>query len=239
MKPEMAVADAREKNDDENVEPPTPEDDEDSGEDEHLYDDWDDLATDPEEVSKLGRTLEGLLPDVVKRGVGGLVSEDGLRALVKERELPREAVGFILGQADATKREVLRIVSREVRLFLENVDLGGELTKILTSVSFEIRTEVRFIPNDASSALKPNVKNRVDMHGQDGESKTLADDEQESEDDEQSESDREGREDGEPDPEADGGERRRRRWSLRRRRRQPDSEESDDDGGEDGGEDEG
>ena len=179
---------------------------------EHLYDDWDDLATDPEEVSKLGRALEGILPDIIKRGVGGLVNEDGIRALVKDRELPKEAVGFLMGQVDATKREVLRIVSKEVRMFLENVDLGGELTKILTSVSFEVRTEVRFIPNDA--AVKPSVRNRVSVRGRDGSSETLAEDE----------------DFGEPltEPGEDTEEPRgkRRRWSLRRRSEQ-DEEEAD------------
>ncbi len=190
---------------------------------EHLYDDWDDLATDPEEMSRLGRTLEGLLPDIVKRSVGGLVSEDGLRSLVKDRELPREAVGFMLGQVDATKREVLRVVSKEVRLFLQNVDLGGELTKILTSVSFEIRTEVRFIPNDAS--IKPNVRNRVSVRGKDGSKKTIAEDEIEGEEvplDEKTgdeESLTEGNEEGTDEEvgEAQSQGPRRRRWRLRRR----------------------
>lgn len=187
----------------------------DLGEGDHLYEDWDDLASDPEEVSRLQRTLEGLLPDIVKRGVDGLISEDGIRSVVREKGLPREAVGFILGQVDATKREVLRIVSKEIRLFLENVDLGGELTKILTSVSFEIRTEVRFIPNDA--ALKPNVRNKVRIRGKDGEETSLSEESDESEDDEW-----EASEDSEPeDVEASSeGEEtsRRRRWGLGRRK---------------------
>ena len=55
--------------------------------------------------------------------------------------------------------EVLRIVGQEVRRFLETVNLSGELQKLLTSLSFEIKTEIRFIPNDA--AVKPDVKNKV------------------------------------------------------------------------------
>ena len=197
-------------------------------EDEHLYDDWDELASDPEEMSRLGRALEGLLPDIVRRGVDGLVSEDGIRSLVKDRELPREAAGFILGQVDATKREVLRIVSREVRMFLENVDLGGELTKILTSVSFEIRTEVRFIPNDA--AVKPNVKNRVSIRGRDGTKQDLTGADEfpdeapaETAGDESSEST--GGEKGEESVEPPAG--RRRRWRLRRRDDQDDEPKSE------------
>ncbi|TXD37579.1 hypothetical protein FRC98_07770 [Lujinxingia vulgaris] len=130
-------------------------------EEEHLYENWDELSADAEEVSRLGKALEGLLPDIVKRGLGGLVSEDGIRSVVTDKRLPREAASFIATQVDATKREALRIVSKEIRLFLENVDLGGELTKILTSVSFEVRTQVRFVPNDA--AVKPSVRNKVSV----------------------------------------------------------------------------
>ncbi len=190
-------------------------------EEDHLYDDWDDLASDPEEASRLSRAIEGILPDIVRRGVGGLVSDDGIRALVKDRELPREAVGFILGQADATKREVVRMVSKEVRMFLENVDLGGELTKILTSISFEIRTEVRFIPNDA--AVKPNVRNRVRVRGRNT--------------DEEAPDESEADIAGAPEDEIDGDEKRedqaprRRRWSLRSRGNndEVDEEETKDD----------
>ncbi len=128
---------------------------------EHLFEDWPDG---PEEESSFRKTVEGFVPDIFKRsltsGIGSLfMSDDGLRSLVADKKLPKEAVGYLIGQADATKREFMRIVSREIREFLETMDFGGELTKILTSISFEIRTEVRFIPNDA--AVKPNVRNRV------------------------------------------------------------------------------
>ena len=55
---------------------------------------------------------------------------------------------------------MLRIVAREVRDFLEATDLAGELKAALTSLSFEIRTEVRFIPNDAGTGVKPDVRAR-------------------------------------------------------------------------------
>lgn len=128
---------------------------------EHLFEDWPDG---PEEESGFRKAVEGFVPDIFKRsltsGIGSLfMSDDGLRSLVADKKLPKEAVGYLIGQADATKREFMRIVSREIREFLETMDFGGELTKILTSISFEIRTEVRFIPNDA--AVKPNMRNRV------------------------------------------------------------------------------
>lgn len=149
---------------------------EESEEHEHLFEDWDDLAgeADPSRMSR----LEGLMPDILKRsivsGIGSVfMSEDGIRSMLSESKLPKEAVSYLISQADSTKRDFFRIVSREIREFLENMDFGGELTKILTSVSFEIRTEVRFIPNE--SAVKPNVKNRVAIRKANGEEEILTD----------------------------------------------------------------
>lgn len=182
-------------------------------EEEHLFEDWDELTDQGEDESRLGKALEGLVPGILKRSVEGLVAEDGLRSVLLDRGMPREAVGFILGQADATRREVVRIVSKEVRIFLENVDLGGELTKILTSVSFEIRTEVRFIPNDA--VVKPSVRNRVKVKG-------AAREEEEPEEEESPEAglEVEEREEKEARP-------RKRRWPLGRTRGAEEEEDED------------
>lgn len=122
---------------------------------------WSDIAG--EDASRLLKGLEAMIPGILRRsiisGLNTALSEDGFRGAVSDKNIPKEAVGFVLSQADNTRKEILRIVSREVRTFLENVDFGGEIAKILTTLSFEIRTEVRFIPND--EALKPNIRNRV------------------------------------------------------------------------------
>jgi len=155
--------------------------------DESLYDDfeedgeWEDLATDPEMVRRVLKAVEGIVPGVLKRasikGVGdALLSEDGLRSvLAEQKKIPKEAAGLLFSQADTMRREILRIVSREIRIFLENADLGGEIAKILTSVSFEIKTEIRFIPND--QAVRPQIKNKVDAKRAKDGSKINLDDE--------------------------------------------------------------
>lgn len=71
--------------------------------------------------------------------------------------LPRELVQSTLSAVDATKREAVAMVGREVQQFLSSLNVAEELTKILTSVSFEIKTEVRFLPNDDGS-LRPVVR---------------------------------------------------------------------------------
>lgn len=125
---------------------------------EYEFDGWQDIPE--EEASRILKGLEALIPDIVKRSLGNVLSnEDGLRSLLGDKNIPKELAGFLLGQVDATRRGILRIVSNEIRVFLENVDFGGELAKILTTLSFEVRTEIRFIPND--ERLKPSIKNTV------------------------------------------------------------------------------
>jgi len=119
------------------------------------------------EESRLRERLEKLLPDVVRRAISLSSSalnstEDGIRRLVAEFNLPREVAAYLMMQASASKDEMLRIVGSEVRRFLETVNLSGELQKLLTSLSFEIKTEIRFIPND-QALVKPEIKNRTSV----------------------------------------------------------------------------
>lgn len=115
------------------------------------------------------KRLERILPEVLKRaiergletGIGTLTnSSEALRGVVGKVELPKEVAGYVLSQVDDTKNVMVRVVAREVREFLEAADLAKELQRALTSLSFEIRTEIRFIPND-SGGVTPDVKARV------------------------------------------------------------------------------
>lgn len=115
------------------------------------------------------RRLERLLPGVIKRaiergietGIGSITqANDSIRSVVGKTELPKEVAGYVFSQVDETKNAMVRVVAREVRDFLEAADLAQELQKVLTTLSFEIRTEIRFVPND-SGGITPDVKARV------------------------------------------------------------------------------
>lgn len=112
------------------------------------------------------RTRETLVAEVVRKAisVGSDVvdsTEDQIRKLVNDLPLPKEAVERITGKLDELKDDLFRMLRDEVHGFLERIDLGAELQKILTSLSFEIVTEVRFIPNDKASgkvSVRPDAK---------------------------------------------------------------------------------
>lgn len=110
--------------------------------------------------------LEQLVPDLVRRtftaGLGAVFStEEGIRKVTRELQLPNVA-GYIADTADTTKDKVLEIVAREVREFLSHVNLSDEVARLLTTLSFEIKTEIRFIPNsERYTGVDPDVKAQV------------------------------------------------------------------------------
>ncbi|MBX3182073.1 MAG: hypothetical protein KIT72_10545 [Polyangiaceae bacterium] len=119
------------------------------------------------------RRLERLVPMIIKRLVEtgyekvtekvsegyGRISDGNVRQLVSELKLPKEALQLILSQIDETKNGLYRVTAKEIRDFLEHTNFSEEIAKVLTTLSFEIKTEVRFIPNDAKAGVpKPDVK---------------------------------------------------------------------------------
>ena len=52
-------------------------------------------------------------------------------------------------------------VAKEIRDVLEHTQFADEMTKVLTKLSFEIKTEVRFVPNDSRLGATPDIRARV------------------------------------------------------------------------------
>ncbi len=116
-----------------------------------------------EERERRGR-LDQFIPDIVRRtfyaGLGAVfTTEEGIRKLASDFHLPKDITNYLIQQAAASKDELFRVVGKELHNFLETVNVSGELQKLLTSLSFEIKTEIRFIPNDeAVGGVKPDLK---------------------------------------------------------------------------------
>ena len=112
--------------------------------------------------------LEHLVPELVKKtfsaGMGAVFStEEGIRKIAREVSLP-DVVGYAASTADSAKDKVFEIVARETREFLSNLNLTEEIAKILTTLSFEIKTEIRFIPNsERITGAEPDVKASVKL----------------------------------------------------------------------------
>jgi hypothetical protein len=130
------------------------------------------------EDRRLRDRLEGLIPDLVRKtfyaGLGAVfATEEGVRKLANDFSLPKDVANYLMSSAQGTKDEVLRILGREMHEFFSRLNLHQELAKLLTQVSFEIKTEIRFIPNDQAVdgqlAVKPDIKRKVSLKRQRGE----------------------------------------------------------------------
>ncbi|MDB4997519.1 MAG: putative protease [Myxococcaceae bacterium] len=97
--------------------------------------------------------LEGVIPEMLKRavekGVEKATSTPGdIKDFLGDLKLPKEIAHYLFSQVDETKNGLFRVVAKEMRDFLEQTNIAGDIQKVLTTVQFEINTTIRFTPND-------------------------------------------------------------------------------------------
>ncbi|MDF1563442.1 MAG: hypothetical protein P1V51_10370 [Deltaproteobacteria bacterium] len=122
---------------------------------------------DDEEIldEPLRRRLEGYVPEAVKKlalaGVGALfLTEEGIRSVLSEMKLPREAVSGVLSQTEKARSELFRMIAEEFRRFLEHANISGELSKVLTNVTVDVNATIAFRRNEEGK-LETDVKSDV------------------------------------------------------------------------------
>lgn len=98
-----------------------------------------------------GEPKLGFVPELVRKvavaGLGALfMTEEGIRTLAGQLKVPKEVLGFIVSQADRTKDELSRMLSDEVRRFLQSDRFREEFLKLLSGMAIEINAEVRLVP---------------------------------------------------------------------------------------------
>lgn len=103
----------------------------------------------------------GRIPEFVRKaavaGLGAMfLTEEGIRGLAGQLKLPKEALGFVMAQADKTKEDVTRVLTDELRRFFQSEKLRDEFVKLLAGMTVEIKAEVRLVPSEKKSApLEP------------------------------------------------------------------------------------
>lgn len=110
------------------------------------------------------RLYERAIPEIVKRvveravetGVGRLAEgPENLRQFVGDMKLPKEVLSYLYTQMDDTKSGLYRVVAKELHDFFDRMQFADELAKVLTKLSFEIKTEIRFVPNKDATSTSP------------------------------------------------------------------------------------
>ncbi|MFL5352741.1 hypothetical protein [Archangium sp.] len=118
-------------------------------------DDFDPLLG--EDEPERGESRAGFVPEFMRKvavaGLGALfMTEEGIRSLAGQLKLPKEVLGYILGQAEKTKDEVGRVVSEELRRFLQSEKLRDELLKLVSGMTIEVKAQIRLVPPEREDA---------------------------------------------------------------------------------------
>ena len=113
--------------------------------------------------------LRGVIPELVRKvavaGLGAVfMTEEGIRNLAGQLKLPKEALGLVLGQAEKTKDEIGRVISEEIRRFLQSEKLRDEFLKMLAGMTIEVRAEVKLVPDKVKgNADTPSLLPKVNV----------------------------------------------------------------------------
>jgi hypothetical protein len=73
----------------------------------------------------------------------------------KRKEIPKELVESVAHLTARTKDEVVRLIAREFKNYLEQLDLGDELRTLAEDYTLDINMSIRLRPNDAFDGAQP------------------------------------------------------------------------------------
>lgn len=88
-------------------------------------------------------------------GVGAVfMTEEGIRNALSDMKLPKNVIAAAVSQADKTKKEVSTLIAKEVRSFLDRIEVEDIIQKALAGQSIEIRATIKFSENKPEGKKK-------------------------------------------------------------------------------------
>lgn len=91
----------------------------------------------------------------VMTGVGAVfMTEEGIRNALSDMKMPKNVIAAAVSQAEKTKKEVSGLIAKEVRSFLDRIEVEDIIQKALAGQSIEIRATIKF------SDSKPEPKKK-------------------------------------------------------------------------------
>jgi hypothetical protein len=95
-----------------------------------------------DEKEKDGK-LGDLFKKVLTTGVtAAFMTEEGVRAVLKDLPLPKDMVGSLVENAKTTKSEFVASVKNELKTYLDKIDLTKEIDKIAEKYDFEVKATI-------------------------------------------------------------------------------------------------
>jgi len=106
-----------------------------------------------------------LFSRLIDSGLELLVStgENNEKSGIKPLALPKELINYFFSQMDRGKSEIVSMVGREFKRFLEATDLSEEVVKAMSQMSVEVKAEIKFKKNEKDvPRIKLKTKQKKD-----------------------------------------------------------------------------
>lgn len=89
------------------------------------------------------------LSDIVRKlfatGVSAaFMTEEGIRNMVQDLPLPKEIIQGLLQNARATKTEFIMSAKKELKSYLDRLDVSKEVDRVLENYDVEIKANIKF-----------------------------------------------------------------------------------------------
>lgn len=90
---------------------------------------------------------DGKLGDLLKKvlttgATAAFMTEEGVRAVLKDLPLPKDMVGSLVENAKNTKTEFVAGVKNELKSYLDKIDISKEFDKIAEKYDFEVKATI-------------------------------------------------------------------------------------------------
>ncbi len=92
---------------------------------------------------------EKKLSDIVKKvfstGISAaFMTEESIRNLVQDLPLPKDVINGLLANAKQTKAEIIVNAKKELKSYLDRLDLSKEVDRVLENYDLEIKANIKF-----------------------------------------------------------------------------------------------
>lgn len=97
-----------------------------------------------------GENAKGIVSETIKKlftaGVSAaFLTEESIRAYLKEVKLPREVLGSLLQGANKSKEELMNVVTNEVVNVIKKIDVVEEASRFVEEHKFKISAEIEVV----------------------------------------------------------------------------------------------
>lgn len=95
-------------------------------------------------------------------GVGAVfMTEEGIRNSLSEMKMPKNVIAAAVAQAEKTKREISAMIAKEVREFLDRMEVEDIIKKALAGQTIEINATIKFTGEETTKEKRGKRRSKM------------------------------------------------------------------------------